>query len=155
MHGELLLDNRDRHAFHHQLVCVGMTQAMRMNALLDACSSGVFRFEPTADNRHRTWVETDDTSVPWRTVSVPTVGSKSLGLSARVSPARRPPRDIATMSARFLIPVGAVAAVVISLAVSSEPLQAANNRTAASSTAVTIRVFPIRIGRDIVLLLVG
>ena len=32
---ELLLDDWDRYAFHHQFVCVGVTQAMRMNAFLN------------------------------------------------------------------------------------------------------------------------
>jgi molybdopterin-guanine dinucleotide biosynthesis protein A len=51
--------------------------------------------------------------------------------------------------------VAYAAVVIISFAVSSDPLHAANNRTAASKAAVTIRVFPIRLGLDIVLLLVG
>ncbi len=32
---KLLLDDRHRYAFHHQFVCMGMTQAMRMYAFFD------------------------------------------------------------------------------------------------------------------------
>lgn len=34
---ELLLDDRDRHAFRHQFIGVSMSQAVGVDALFDAC----------------------------------------------------------------------------------------------------------------------
>ena len=42
---ELLLDERYRYAFHHQFVCMGMTQAMRMYAFLNVSLAGEARQE--------------------------------------------------------------------------------------------------------------
>jgi hypothetical protein len=46
---ELLLDDWDRYAFHHQLVCMGVTQAMRIH---------LYYGKNTAHHKNRRFMET-------------------------------------------------------------------------------------------------